>query len=52
LGRKRLPEEERKEKVGLRLRKKVIEALLKQGTVQDILEKLAEDYVKKNKLID
>lgn len=48
----RLPEGERKEHTGLKLRKKVIDAIRKRGSLQEIVEKLVEDYVKKNNLLD
>jgi hypothetical protein len=52
LGRKRLPEEERKLSVWIRIRWPVIEELEKEGELRPVIERILEEYVKKNKNSD
>lgn len=46
MPRKRLPEEERREKVHLRLKKKHIEELRKHGTLTEVIERAILEYLK------
>lgn len=43
----RLPEGERKERVSIRLKKKIIEELVKRGTLQEVIERIINEYLKK-----
>lgn len=46
---KRLPEGERKEFVGIRLPKWMVEQLLQKGSLQDVIEGILRKHVKKDK---
>lgn len=49
MGRPKLPAEEKKKTIGFRLQQKYIDILLKeeQGTIQEIIEKIVLDYLRK-----
>lgn len=45
--RPKMPEEERKRQVTIRLKPEHIQELLKDGTMQQVLERLVMDYLRK-----
>lgn len=45
--RNRLPENERKEAVSIRLKKEIIDQLSKHGKLQDVIEKACIQFLKK-----
>jgi predicted DNA binding CopG/RHH family protein len=47
MGRDRLPEDERKEIITIRLPKWLIEKIKKQGSIQNYIENLLNKYIKK-----
>lgn len=49
MGRKRLPDSERREKITLRLPRATIERIQEQGTVTEVIEKAIEEYLKTEK---
>lgn len=46
---KRLPEGERKEKIGIRLPQWMIDQIKQQGSLQDVIEGILRKHIKKDK---
>jgi hypothetical protein len=47
LGMKRLPEEDRKNKIGIRLPQWMIDQILETGTLQEVIEAILRKHIKK-----
>jgi hypothetical protein len=47
MGRNRLPDDERKERISLRLPKGLIDKIKKMGSIQSIIEKILSDYFRR-----
>lgn len=49
MGRRRLPEEERKEFVGIRIPKWLKDRILEDGSLQEVIEKILKNFYKNKK---
>ncbi|GAV16094.1 hypothetical protein [Paenibacillus sp. NAIST15-1] len=52
IPRPRIPEEDRKERVGLRLPKWMIDEIMKEGSLQEVIERKLSKIYKKPKKMD